>query len=74
MTDKKSKEAQNISVDLINDNPEHLRSYFKRKNNQMLLTDFTMPSHHPVLDMDISDRNLKFLKMPGKYSQKTMRN
>ena len=26
MTDKKSKEAQNISVDLINDNPEHLRS------------------------------------------------
>ena len=43
MTDKKSKEAQNISVDLINDNPEHLRSYFKRKDNQMLLTDFTMP-------------------------------
>lgn len=62
MTDKKSKEAQNISVDLINDNPEHLRSYFKRKNNQMLLTDFTMPSHHPVLDMDISDKEFEVLK------------
>ena len=62
MTDKKSKEAQKISVDLINDNPEHLRSYFKRKDNQMLLTDFTMPSHHPVLDMDISDKEFEVLK------------
>ncbi|WP_299522925.1 DUF763 domain-containing protein [uncultured Methanobrevibacter sp.] len=62
MTDKESKEAQKISVDLINDNPEHLRSYFKRKDNQMLLTDFTMPSHHPVLDMDISDKEFEVLK------------
>ncbi len=34
----------------------------KRKNNQMLLTDFTMPSHHPVLDMDISDKEFEVLK------------
>ncbi len=34
----------------------------KRKDNQMLLTDFTMPSHHPVLDMDISDKEFEVLK------------
>ena len=28
----------------------------------MLLTDFTMPSHHPVLDMDISDKEFEVLK------------
>ena len=37
MSSKDSKEAQKISVDLINDNPNHLRQYFKRKDNQMLL-------------------------------------
>lgn len=62
MADKESKKAQNISVDLINDNPEHLRSYFKRKNNQTLLTDFTMPEHHPVLDIDLSDKEFEVLK------------
>lgn len=82
MSSKDSKEVQDISVDLINDNPEHLRTYFKRKNpKQTLLTDyfdfsnqendptsfnnqpkFTMPSHHPVLDMDLSDREFEVLK------------
>ncbi len=62
MADKESKEAQKISVDLINDNPNHLRQYFKRKDNQMLLTDFTMPEHHPVLDTDLSDREFEILK------------
>ena len=62
MTDKESKSAQKISVDLINDNPDHLRQYFKRKDNQMLLEDFTMPSHHPVLDMDITDKEFEVLK------------
>ena len=28
----------------------------------MLLTDFTMPPHHPVLDMDISDKEFEVLK------------
>ena len=58
---KDSEEAQKISVDLINDNPNHLRQYFKRKDNQMLLEDFTMPAHHPVLDMDISDKEFEVL-------------
>ena len=61
MSSKDSEEAQKISVDLINDNPNHLRQYFKRKDNQMLLEDFTMPQHHPVLDMDISDKEFEVL-------------
>lgn len=89
-----SKEARDISVDLINDNPEHLRTYFRRKNpSQTLLSDFfdlraedddptsfnrqpnfTMPSHHPVLDMDLSDREFEVLKnayevQPEDYSE-----
>lgn len=81
MTDKESKSAQKISVDLINDNPDHLRSYFKRKDsNQLLLTDFsieetnslTLPEHHQVLDMDLSDKEFEVLKnaweiQPEKY-------
>lgn len=82
MSSKDSKEVQKISVDLINDNPEHLRTYFRRKDpKQTLLTDFfdfneeekdptgfknqqsfSMPRHHEVLDMDLSDREFKVLK------------
>lgn len=70
MATKDSKEAQKISVDLINDNPEHLRQYFKRKDNQLLLSDFTMPTHHPLLDTDLSDREFEVLKKHGKYNLK----
>ena len=58
-------------MDLINDNQDHLKSYFKRKDsNQLLLTDFsiteentlTLPAHHQVLDMDLSDREFEVLK------------
>lgn len=71
MSSKESKEAQDISVDLINDNPQHLRDYFKRKDeNQLLLTDFSiknensfsLPAHHAVLDMDLSDKEYDVLK------------
>lgn len=41
MTSKESKQTQEISVDLINDNPNHLKQYFKRKDpKQTLLTDY----------------------------------
>lgn len=71
MVSNESKEAQKISVDLINDNPIHLRDYFKRKDeNQLRLTDFaidncdgfSLPAHHAVLDMDLSDREFEVLK------------
>lgn len=72
MASKESKEAQKISVDLINDNPNPLRDYFKRKDaNPLRLTDFnisdgctsfSLPAHHAVLDMDLSDKEFQVLK------------
>ncbi len=70
MVDKNSKKAQEISVDLINDNPDHLKQYFKRKDKQMLLTDFTMPEHHPILDTDLSDREFEVLKAAYEFQPK----
>ncbi len=61
MTSKICEEAQKTCVDLINDNPFHLLKYFKRKG-QTSLASFNMPSHHPVLDMDISKRGYEVLK------------
>lgn len=41
MASKESKEVQKISLDLINDNPKHLRKYFRNKDpNQRSLMDF----------------------------------
>lgn len=82
MSSTDSVEVQKISLDLINDNPDHLRTYFRRKDpKQTLLSDFfdwdnedadptgflkqdnfTMPKHHPVLDMDLSDKEFEVLK------------
>lgn len=68
MIDKRSEKARDISVDLICDNPDHLRKYFNNKKGvQLLLTDFSspelnMPKHHPVLDMDLSEREFEVLK------------
>jgi len=66
MTDKNSEKARDISVDLVNDNPVHLREYFD-EDRQTTLTDFEskdfkMPSHHAVLDMDIKERGWKTLE------------
>lgn len=41
MVSKESREVQKISLDLINDNPKHLRKYFRNKDpNQRSLMDF----------------------------------
>ncbi len=66
MTAGRSEETRGISVDLVNDDPDHLRRYLDR-DGQTTITDFTsesikMPDHHPVLDMDISERGWKVLK------------
>lgn len=75
---KGSGEARKISVDLVKDNPIHLRKYFKGQNT---LADFTgelpalsLPSHHEVLGMDISERGWKALisayeLQPGNYEE-----
>ncbi len=66
MTSQDSEETRNISIDLINDGPSHLRKYLDSKNQTSLL-DFTkeeikFPEHHAVLDMDISKRGWKVLE------------
>lgn len=83
MTSLDSNEARNISVDLICDNPEHLKKYFKDKTSiisksQVKLDnyfkEFKMPRHHPILDQDISDREFEILKraweiQPSNYEE-----
>lgn len=83
MTAHESKESREISVDLLCDNPEHLKKYFKDKTplpseNQTRLdeyiAEFKMPRHHPVLDMDLSDREFQVLKkayeiQPANYEE-----
>lgn len=82
MTADNSDEAREISVDLICDNPEHLKKYFKEKtvlpSSQTKLdsyfNEYNMPRHHPVLDEDLSDREFEVLKQaweiqPSNYEE-----
>ena len=65
MTDRRSKETKKISIDLINDDPEHLKKYFRVKGQTTITNfqkDIEMPTRHQVLDMDISKRGWKTLK------------
>ncbi|OYT54551.1 MAG: hypothetical protein B6U72_02480 [Candidatus Altiarchaeales archaeon ex4484_2] len=62
MASKESDEARSISVDLVNDGPQHLGKYFMGKGGQRKLSQFTMPSHHPVLDMDLGRDGLRVLQ------------
>jgi len=77
MTANASESSRKISLDLIKDNPEHLRKYFK-PSRQRMLTDFEcgfgLPSHHPVLDIDISEKGMSVLKkayelQPANYEE-----
>ncbi len=69
MTSKASEEAQKVSLDLVRDNPGKLRSYFTPRG-QRQLGDFmgdrielcSLPTHHPVLEMDMSRKGLEVLK------------
>jgi len=65
MAANESEEARKISVDLVKDNPEHLKRYL-RGGPQRLLTDFgkelVMPGHHPVLEVDIGKGGMETLK------------
>jgi len=83
MTAQESKNTRQISVDLLCDNPEHLKKYFKDKTplkseSQTMLdeyiTEFKMPRHHPVLEMDLSDSEFEVLKkayelQPANYQE-----
>lgn len=82
MTAPESDEARKISVDLVQDNPEHLKKYFQKKPrlevSQSSLNDFypelNLPAHHPVLDTDLTERDLEVLKrawelQPSNYEE-----
>lgn len=83
MTSQSSETTRDISVDLICDNPEHLKKYFKDKRTLPSISqtkldsyfeEFKMPRHHPVLDEDLSDREFEVLKnawelQPSNYEE-----
>ena len=77
MTANESESTRMISLDLVKDNPEHLRKYLKPSKQRMLAdfeTGFGLPSHHPVLDIDISERGMEVLKrayelQPSNYEE-----
>ncbi len=62
MTSRESEKARSISVDLVNDGPQHLEKYFMGRGEQRKLSQFTMPSHHPVLGMDLGLDGLRVLQ------------
>jgi hypothetical protein len=70
MTSKDSEETRKVSVDLVKDNPEHLLQYLNEGKQKTL----TMPSHHPVLEIDMGKGGLEILKkayeiQPGNYEE-----
>jgi len=82
MTAQKSRNTRQTSLDLILDNPDHLKKYFSKKpffeKEQTTLDcyskELTLPPHHPVLDIDISPREFEVLKnawelQPGNYKE-----
>lgn len=65
MTSNDSEACRMISLDLVKDNPEHLRKYFTPSKQRMLADfehGFGLPSRHPVLDIDIGERGMEVLK------------
>lgn len=70
MASHKSDDTRKISVDLINDNPEHLKKYFRNfnapqktlSNFNQNYNEFTLPKHHPVLDIDMTKQGMEVLK------------
>jgi len=63
MTCKENEQARKASVDLVKDNPNHLKKYF---TSQRILSDFcngiTFPKHHPISLKDIGENGMKVLQ------------
>lgn len=70
MTSDMSFDSRQTSLDLILDNPEHLKKYFQKKidlgpgqaNLDIFCPELTLPAHHPVLGTDISPREFEVLQ------------
>jgi hypothetical protein len=73
MTAPLSREAREVSVDLVKEGPDRLRRLLSQAGFQPTLDDFgpdarpiphlDMPSRHPVLDLDISKRGWDVLRV-----------
>lgn len=62
ITSGDSEETRKISLDLVKDNPKHLKNFFKKNMDQKLISEFTMPAHHPVFDIDVGRDGMKVLQ------------
>ncbi len=63
MTSSDSCGVQDVCVDLVKDNPSRLRKHFSLGGQKRLFECCVdMPSHHPVMDCDISSLGWKALK------------
>jgi hypothetical protein len=72
MTSRVSREARGVSLDLVNDGPDHLRNLMRKAGPQPTLDDFrtgtvspphvSMPRRHAVLDIDISEKGWDVLR------------
>lgn len=65
MTAGESEACRSESLDLVKDNPEHLRKYLKPSKQRMLAdfeTGFGLPPRHHLTDIDIGERGMEVLK------------
>ena len=68
LTSKKSEETREISLDLVKDNPNHIKQFFAPKGQKTLLNytedqvELKLPPHHDIKSVDISKRSLENLK------------
>jgi len=65
MTSRESDEARKVSVDLVNDNPVHLRKFFTKQTTLYEFSNFkilTMPPHHPIFRSEMSEKIISSLK------------
>lgn len=61
LVSKESTETRNCSIDMINDNPVHLKKYF---GPQRTLNDhhLVMPAHHELSEMDLNKEDWELLQ------------
>lgn len=71
LTSRLSEETREVSVDLVNDGPEHLERYLKPKSQTSVFNfsgspkmkkELDMPSHHDVRVSELTQQTLKNLK------------
>ncbi len=68
LTSNQSEETRKTSLDLVKDNPKHIKQFFAPKGQKTLLNytddqvELEMPPHHDIKSVDISKKSLKNLK------------